>query len=39
MLTREHVGWEQAGGLFTPGARSRVEFLVPARSDGARYST
>jgi hypothetical protein len=38
-LTREHGGWEQAVGLITAGARSRVKWLVPARSDGARRLT
>jgi len=38
-LTREQDGWEQAGGLITSGARSRVKWLVPARSDGARRLT
>jgi hypothetical protein len=33
-LTREHDGWEQAAGLITAGARSRVQCLVPARSAG-----
>ena len=30
-LTLEHGGWEQAEGLITAGAHSRVECLVPAR--------
>jgi len=38
-LTREHGGWEQAAGLITADARSRVKCLVPARSDGARHLT
>jgi len=38
-LTREHVGWGQAEGLFTAGARSRVERLVLAQGDGTRRLT
>ena len=37
-LTREHGGWEQAC-LRTSDERSRVQCLVPARSDGARHWT
>jgi hypothetical protein len=39
VLTREHGGWEQAVGLITAVARSRVKYLVLARSAGTRCLT
>jgi len=30
-LTREHVGWEQAEGMVTVGARSRAEYGTKRR--------
>ena len=39
VLTREHGGWEQTAGLITAVARSRVKYLVLARSAGTRCLT
>jgi len=39
VLTRELGGWEQAAGLITTAVRSRVEYLVLARSAGTRCLT